>query len=280
MTAPTETPPEGGTRPDPTTVTPGVDPNDMYGDPTPPADPPPGPPQETPPEVPPEGDPQQTATPPTKTPPDGSGESDTDPQATPPKPDGEGDETPPATEEFEYEFLAEGEEYPAFTYPDGTNVDTKLEERMRSKFKELVAGKGLSSADANSLVAEFVQHMTDVDEAAQAQEQATRDGWRDEIIADPVMGGPKFERSKELVGLGKQHLLTQGGQLGEFVQLCNETAIGDNPAAFAVLRYIGLHFVAEPSPPDDTTGQEKEVDLRTMSGVADALYGGSKGGES
>lgn len=87
----------------------------------------------------------------------------------------------------------------------------------------------------------------------------TKEQWRNQIMADPVMGGAGHETAKALMGEGRDRLIsshklgTPGYEkdVAEYNEFCRITGAGDHPVLFRLMHRAGKLFTeAAPPPPN------------------------------
>lgn len=148
--------------------------------------------------------------------------------------------------------------YEAFKLPDGIQV----QEEQLSEFTNDLAEFELGARDHVS-TQEFGQKLLDkhialVTEAVtNAVKQATDGGkaaelakhneWREQTKKDPILGGNRLETTKaDALKFVRMHGGT-AAQQQEFIQLMNETGVGNHPAMIRMLAQAGKNM-SEPRP--------------------------------
>lgn len=156
--------------------------------------------------------------------------------AEPAKVEGQSDEpAPPPT-------------YEPFTVPDGVTLQP---ERLGDFTSLLGEFEGQSKADHAAVqafgqklverhVAEVQRTLADVQKLNDAKWDRQKMAWHDEFMADPEIGGNRFQTS---VDSAIQFIRTHGGsdeQQAEIRQLMNDSGIGNHPAMIRLLAKAGM----------------------------------------
>lgn len=122
------------------------------------------------------------------------------------------------------------EQYEAFQYPDGYEVD----EAALAEFTGVVKALNLTQAQAQQLIDFDAQRYTVAAQQADAQMTNLRAQWKSEIAADAEIGGAKYDQS--MVAVAKTIDAFGSPTLRTFL---NESGLGDHPEVVRLLAKVG-----------------------------------------
>lgn len=116
------------------------------------------------------------------------------------------------------------EKYDAFTLPEGYEANEPVLTEASGIFKDL----GLSQDQAQKLVDFYSKVSSDAADAGVRLWQETQTAWRDEVKADPVIGGQKLD---QVMGTINKAINTIGDAklISGFREAMNITGAGNNP---------------------------------------------------
>lgn len=160
-------------------------------------------------------------------------------------------ETKPQATEAEGSLVTEGtkdavvakpegapEKYEAFTLPEGYEANEPVLIEATGLFKEI----GLSQAQAQKLVDFYSKVSADAADAGIKLWQETQTAWREEVKADPVIGGQKLGPVMATI---KKAINTIGDAklISEFHEAMNITGAGNNPAFIRAFHSLAQKLV-------------------------------------
>lgn len=130
------------------------------------------------------------------------------------------------------------EKYAAFTLPEGYEANEPVLTEATGIFKDL----GLSQGQAQKLVDFYSKVSADAADAGVKLWQDTQSAWRDEVKADPVIGGQKLGPvmatiNKAISTIGNAKLIS------EFREAMNITGAGNNPAFIRAFHSLAQKLV-------------------------------------
>lgn len=138
------------------------------------------------------------------------------------------EETPPAPKYFG--VLEEGKDYEAFTLPEGSTANPELQ----ASFSEVAKDLGLNQEGAQKLV----NYKTELDKAQVKQWGEHLTSLRTASMADPEIGGAKYNES---VSLGRKVIEKFGGKDGgaELRSVMKNYGVGAHPAMIRFMAAVG-----------------------------------------
>ncbi len=160
----------------------------------------------------------------------------------------EGSTEPKETEGGQSEETAPPPKYDPFTLPEGLS----LQEEKVGKFTELLSELELGGKVPHELVQQFGQKavdfhvnevkqaVEDITKAYQASWESTKTEWKNQFLADPEMGGNRFQTT---VDSALTFIRTHGGspeQQAEFKGLMESSGLGNHPAMIRLLANAGV----------------------------------------
>lgn len=130
------------------------------------------------------------------------------------------------------------EKYEAFTLPEGYEANEPVLTEATGLFKEI----GLSQAQAQKLVDFYSKVSADAADAGVKLWQDTQTAWREEVKADPVIGGQKLGPVMATI---KKAINTIGDAklISEFHEAMNITGAGNNPAFIRAFHSLAQKLV-------------------------------------
>src|SRR5262245_3625361 len=162
-----------------------------------------------------------------------------DPSKTPPKTE----ETPPKEGEKKTPVEGAPEKYEDFKLPDGVEISTELMTEASGMFKEL----NLTQANAQRLVDFHAKALTAAAEAPITHWRDQQTAWRNEIKADPEIGG-KLGAVKASIGR-MYDSLGDSPLVASFREAMDLTGAGNHPA-FVKLMFKVSERLGEGKPVD------------------------------
>lgn len=125
------------------------------------------------------------------------------------------------------------ESYADFVIPEGVAVDGPLMEGFKAVAKEL----NLSQEAAQKIVDIQTKHVLAQEQAKQDQAKQVVQNWTNELKADPVFGGDKFD---ENVATVQKAIRTFAGEnIAEIEAIFNGTGLGSHPSIVKMFLEIG-----------------------------------------
>lgn len=120
------------------------------------------------------------------------------------------------------------ENYEEFKVPEGFTLDGEVAKEAGALFKEA----GLTQTQAQSLVDFYVKHTKEAFDAPFNAYMDKRQEWRDQVNANPEIGGSKLNATKVSIG----RLIDSFGKYAEgFKEAMDYTGAGDHPAVVGAL---------------------------------------------
>lgn len=110
----------------------------------------------------------------------------------------------------------------------------KLDDATLGAFKDFAKSKGLTQEEAQGALGIFAKHFESAVQANVEAFKAASAEWANQTKADKEFGGAKFEASKVLVGTAMEQFAD-----ADFIQLLNQSQLGNHPAVFRFLAKVG-----------------------------------------
>ena len=149
-----------------------------------------------------------------------------------------------------------------FAKPKDAPLSADDESEVAAEAKAL----GLTKGQAQKFYDARLANIKSANEAIMADNQRTRAGWVQELMADKTFGGPQFEVSK----LNANKLISSAGEHGkEFARILASEGMDSHPALFRFLAHIGSK-AAEGKWLDG--GVSAPVRDESFEGIANRLY--------
>jgi len=154
--------------------------------------------------------------------------------------------------------------YEPFALPEGFEVDQKDMGDFTEVLKEFKAPQALGQ----KIIDLYSKEVTKIAEHQQRAWQKTLDDWKNDTLADPLLGGNRFQTVLRRCS----DVLTEFAT-PEFRQMLDVSGIGNHPEMFRFLNRVA-EFVGEPKPVNPT-GAKPVIDVKPSR--AEKRYGKNRG---
>lgn len=128
--------------------------------------------------------------------------------------------------------------YEPFKLPEGFQVD----EKDMGEFTNLLKEAKAPQETGQKFIDLYAREMTKLADLQQRQWQKTLDDWKNDTLADPLLGGNRFQTVLKRCGDVLNEFATP-----EFRQMLDVSGIGNHPEMFRFLNKVS-EFVGEPKP--------------------------------
>lgn len=150
--------------------------------------------------------------------------------------------------------------YEAFKLPEGV----KFQEKELKEAQELFGSMKLTQDQAQSLMDRYTGEMQRFTEHLQAEQHRvfseTRKAWRDEVLADPQIGGAGHQTAMKAIARMRDALVPKA-DLPAFNDFLRATGAGDHPQFLRLLHSVS-RFMDEPTAPAITGNPPKNNGTR------------------